>query len=385
MNFSWPKEYLAFRSEVIQFAKANVNSNSFDQDARQIFPMDFWKKCADFGLQGLALPKKYGGPLEEVNFLRALLAMEGFGYGCEDNGLAFGLNAQMWTVQTPILHFGNEEQKEKYLIPMASGDLIGAHALTEPEAGSDVYNMQMSAVKDGDHYILNGKKVLITLAPISDFVLVFANTNPKLGKWGVSAFLVDKNTKGFSQSSKMDKMGMRTIPIGALTFEDCRIPAANRLGKEGAGYSIMNHSLEYDRCCILASQLGAMEKQLERAVKFSKERKQFKQPIGQFQSVANRLVDMKIRLETSRLLLYKTAWLKQNGEPALMESAMLKLHLSEAFVESSLDAIRTFGGKAYLSENGIERDLRDAVGGVLYAGTSDIQRNIIAKLLAHNY
>ncbi len=381
MDFSWPAAYLAYKEEVIKFAKKALNVGLSERDENQSFPRDLWEKCASFGIQGLSLPKKYGGSLEEDSFLRSMLAMEGFGYGCQDNGLAFGLNAQMWTVQTPILHFGTEEQKEKYLIPMAKGEMIGAHALTEPNAGSDVFSMQMTAEKVEGGYLLNGKKHLITLAPICDLVLIFANSNPKYGKWGISGFLVEKDTKGFKASTKKSKMGMRTIPIGDLELENCFVPTENRLGGEGAGYSIVNHSLEYDRCCILASQLGAMERQLENAITYAKERQQFNQAISQFQSVSNRIADMKLRLETARLLLYKTAWLKQKGESATMETALLKLHLSESFVASSIDSIRTYGGLAYLSENGIERDLRDAMGGVLYAGTSDIQRNIISKFL----
>ena len=381
MNFAWPDEYLSYQQQLIQFAKSELNVDTLSRDESQTFPMDLWKKSATFGIQGLSVPKAYGGAMEEVNFLRALLAMEGLGYACEDNGLAFGLNAQMWTVQTPIVHFGNEAQKQKYLRAMAAGEMIGSHALTEPNAGSDIFSMKMRAEKVTDGYLLNGKKVLITLAPICDFALVFANSNPKMGKWGVSAFLVDKGTPGFKQSEKKSKMGMRCIPIGELEFNDCLIPAENLLGSEGLGFSILNHSLEYDRCCILASQLGAMERQLERAIEFVKNRKQFGQPVGQFQSVSNRIADMKLRLETSRLLLYKTAWLKENGKTAMLEAALLKLQLSESFVASSLDAMRTHGGLSYLTESGIEKDLRDAVGGVLYAGTSDIQRNIISKLL----
>ncbi len=381
MDFSWPEEYLDYKKQVTQFANTALNEGAVERDASQEFPNDLWKKCAAFGIQGLALPKAYGGTLEEVDFMRAMLAMEGFGYGCPDNGLAFGLNAQMWTVQTPILHFGNEAQKEKFLPAMASGEMIGAHALTEPNAGSDVFSMEMSAEKVENGYLLNGKKCLITFAPICGFVLVLAKSNPKLGKWGVSAFLVEKNTPGFHQSERKDKMGMRCIPIGDLEFEDCLVPTENLLGSEGLGFSILNHSLEYDRCCILASQLGTMERQLEEAVAFAKKRIQFDQAIGKFQSVSNRIADMKLRLETSRLLLYKTAWIKQHGDSAMMEAALLKLHMSESFITSSLDTMRTFGGKSYLSDNGVERNLRDAIGGVLYAGTSDIQRSIIAKLL----
>ncbi len=381
MDFSWPKEYLEYKERVIEFAKSELNNNVVDRDKGEIFSSEDWIKCARFGIQGLAVPKNLGGGLEEVDFMRAILAMEGFGYACEDNGLAFGLNAQMWTVQTPILHFGSEKQKQKYLPAMAKGELIGAHALTEPAAGSDIFSMQLAAKKVEGGYVLNGEKHLITLAPICDFVLVFANSKPELGKWGVSAFLIDKETVGFKRGERKTKMGMRTIPFGELEFKDCFISEDCLLGKEGLGFSILNHSLEYDRCSILASQLGAMERQLDKAIAYAKEREQFGKSISNFQSVTNRLADMKLRLETSRLLLYKTAWLKKNGKPAMMEAALLKLHLSESFVTSSMDAMRTFGGISYLNENGIERNLRDAIGGILYAGTSDIQRNIISKLL----
>jgi alkylation response protein AidB-like acyl-CoA dehydrogenase len=221
----------------------------------------------------------------------------------------------------------------------------------------------------------------VTLAPVADVALVFVSTNPAAGKWGVSAFVVERTTPGVRASEMQHKMGLRTVPIGELHFEDCVVPESARLGPEGAGVSIATHSLEVERCCILASQLGAMERQLQRSIEYARSRKQFGQAIGKFQSVSNRVADMKVRLETARLLLYKVAWLVERGQPAMMEAAMLKLYLSEAFVESGMDAIRIHGGVGYLSETGVERDLRDAVGGVLYAGTSDIQRNIIARLL----
>ena len=382
MNFAHSPEQLAFYDRVRAFAEAELNGDVYADDHAQRFPRERWERCAHFGIQGLSVPGRYGGSTEEVDFVRALLGMEALGYGCRDNGLAFALNAQMWTVQVPIRDFGSEEQKQRYLPTMAAGRLIGAHALTEPEAGSDVLSMQLHAERQEDgSYLLNGEKRYITLGPVADVVLVFAKTRPELGAWGMSAFLVDRGTPGFTQSEKHDKMGLRTVPIGSLTFTDCRVPATALLGKEGMGYAITNHSLEYDRCAILASQLGAMQRQLEEAVAFARERKQFGQPVGKFQSVSNRLVDMKVRLETARLLLHKVAWLKESGKSAALESAMLKLYLSEAFVASSLDAIRTRGGDAYLGGGGVERDLRDAIGGLLYAGTSDIQRNIIAKLL----
>lgn len=381
MDFSFTDQQLQLKNDFSRFAKKQLNSSVLDGDKNSIFSYEDWQKCADFGVQGLAVPPKYGGYKTELDLISATLAMEGLGYGCNDNGLPFALSAQMWTVQLPIARFGTDKQKEKYLPQLASGKTIACHALTEPNAGSDVFSLGTTATKVEGGYILNGSKCLITLAPVANLALVFATINPKLGKWGVTAFLIEKGTEGFSASPSKDKMGLRTVPIGDLYFKDCFIPQENILGKEGAGWSITNHSLEHDRCSILASQLGAMEFQLEKSIEFVKNRKQFGKSIGEFQSVSNRIADMKLRLETSRLLLYKVAWIKDQGKSAMLESALLKLQLSESFVMSSFDTIRNYGGYGYLSDNEIERDLRDAIGGVIYAGTSDIQKNIIAKLL----
>ncbi|MCL4167928.1 UNVERIFIED_CONTAM: hypothetical protein GTU68_038381, partial [Idotea baltica] len=340
MDFSWSEAYTAYKEKITRFAKEELNDDVIARDHTGEFSMENWKKCADFGIQGLSVPKVFGGTDEEVDILKSMLAMEGFGYGCKDNGLALALNAQMWTVQLPIAEFGSDEIRNRFLPDLTSGKKIACHALTEPEAGSDIYSMASTAKKVEGGYILNASKRLITFAPIADVALVFANINPKLGKWGVTAFLVEKDTPGMTASPVRDKMGMRTVPIGELEFKDCFIPEENRLGAEGAGFSIMNHSLEYDRSCILASQLGTMERQLEETIAFVKSRKQFGQAIGKFQSVSNRIADMRLRLETSRLLLYKVAWLKNQGKSALLEAAMLKLHLGESFVQSSLDAIR---------------------------------------------
>ncbi|WP_178989428.1 acyl-CoA dehydrogenase family protein [Winogradskyella schleiferi] len=381
MNFSWTSEQKDFRDKIVAFAKTHLNTDTVERDQGLSFSRELWEKCADFGIQGLSVPKKYGGKFEDIDLLTATLAMEGLGYGCNDNGLAFALNAQMWTVQLPLYEFGTEDQREKFLRPMVNGTKIGAHGLTEPNAGSDVFSMNTHAKKVEGGYILNGQKRLITFGPEADLALVFANINPKIGKWGVTGFIVEKGTKGFTQGPNKSKMGLRTVPIGDLFFEDCFVPEENRLGKEGAGWAITSYSLEYDRCSILASQLGAMERQLETSIDFVKERQQFGKPISTFQSVSNRIADMKLRLETSRLLLYKVAWLKNEGDSAMLDAALLKLQLSESFITSSLDTIRNHGGSGFLTEHGVERDLRDAIGGVLYAGTSDIQRNIISQLL----
>ncbi|MFT6269795.1 MAG: alkylation response protein AidB-like acyl-CoA dehydrogenase [Alphaproteobacteria bacterium] len=381
MDFSWSKEQQAVKDSVIEFAKTELSSDVLARDEAGIFPMDLWKKCADFGIQSMSVPSQFNSSKKDTEFMNAMLAMEGFGYACSDNGLCFALNTQMWTVQLPIMHFGNDQQKEKYLPALCKGEIIGCHAMTEPEFGSDNYNMQASASKCDGGYVLNGKKVYITLGPIADIVIVFATTDLSLGKWGISAFIVEKGTPGFVQNPVQSKMGLRTVPIGELEFTDCFIPEENRLGPEGSGVGQSLSCLEWERCCILASQLGAMERQLEECLSYARKRKQFGKRIGKFQSISNRIVEMRLRLETSRLLLYKVAWLKKEGKNAMLEAAMLKLHLSECFLESSLDAIRINGARGYLSEYEIERDLRDSIGGVIYAGTSDIQRNIVAGIL----
>ena len=379
MDFSWTEEQMAYKKAVVEFAQKELNLEMVERDREGRFSRALWQKCADFGITALPIPEKYGGA--EADILTSMLTMEGLGYGCKDNGLIFGMNAQLWSVQMPILAFGSEEQKEKYLPKLCSGELIGAHGMTEPDTGSDAYSLRTRAERVAGGYVLNGSKMFVTNAPIADMAVVFATVDPKRGMWGVTGFLVDMGTPGFSVSKHIEKMGLRTSPMGELVMENCFIPEENRLGSEGAGSRIFNHSMEWERSCILASNLGAMERQLETSITYARERSQGGQPIGKYQSVANRIVDMKVRLETARLLLYKVAWLKKIGKPAVMEAAMAKLYMSEMFVASGLDAIRTMGGYGYMTEFEVERDLRDAIGGTIYSGTSDIQRNIIARLL----
>ena len=380
MDFAWSEEQIAFKQRVIKFAQENLNGDIIERDYQGMFSQENWRKCAEFGIQGMCIPEAYSGS-PALDIMTAVLGMEGLGYGCEDNGLTLALNAQMWTVQILLLQFGTQAQKQRYLPLLCNGDWIGVHALSEPNSGSDVYSLKTTAKKCEGGYILNGLKKFVTCAPICDLAIVFATLDPSLGKWGITTFLVERSSPGFSTSAVKEKMGLRTAPFGEIIFEDCFVPEENRLGPEGAGFSFSHNSLEYDRCFNLASELGAMEKQLEETIAYAKSREQYGQAIGKFQSVSNRIAEMKLRLETARLLLYKVAWLKDQGKPAMLEAALLKLHLSECFVASGLDAIRIHGGNGYLTEYGVERNLRDAIGGVIYAGTSDIQRNIIASLL----
>lgn len=380
MDFSWTEEELALRDRVAAFA-ATLNDDALARDREGVFAHEAWMRCAEFGMQSMPIPSEYNSSGIDTDLLSAVLAMEAFGYGCRDNGLSTALAAQMWTVQRPISEHGTEEQKRRYLPLMCSGEIIGAHCVSEFEAGSDHLAMETKATPADGGYVLNGAKRWITLGPISDLALVFATTDPSKGRWGLTAFLVETDSPGCERRPVRDKMGLRTVPMGDVIFEDCFVPEANRLGPEGAGATISNGALAVERCFILSSQIGNMEYQLERSIEYAKTRRQFGQPIGKFQSVSNRIADMKLKLETTRLLLYRTGWKIAQGQKVTLDSALLKLHLSESLVESSLDAIRIHGARGYVSETGVEKDLRDAVGSVIYAGTSDIQRLLIARLL----
>ncbi len=379
MDFSWSPEQLQFRRAVSEFAAGSLN---VDVDARTRdgeFRRDLWKACADFGLLGLPVPAEYGGSAQDLP--TAVLAMEALGYGCRDQGLLFSLHAHLWAVVMPVLAFADAGVRARLLPGLIDGTLIGAHAISEPEAGSNGYAMRATATKVGDDYVLNGTKTWVTNAPIADVFVVFATVNAKRGMFGVTGFLIEKGTPGLRVSAPFRKMGLTTSPMSEVLLDDCRVPASHRLGKEGQGAAIFNHSMGWERSCILASQLGGMEHQLDQALTYAKTREQFGKPIGDFQLVASKLVDMKLRLETSRLLLYRTAWKQTQGEDITADAAMVKLYLSEAAVQSALDAIQIHGGNGYMAEYGVERDLRDAVGGRLYSGTSEIQRLIIARAM----
>jgi alkylation response protein AidB-like acyl-CoA dehydrogenase len=379
MDFSLGPEDLEFRARVIRFAQNELNGDLIERDRESRFSREAWNKCAAFGIQGLPIPEEYGGSASDI--MTTTVAMEALGYGCKDNGLLFSIHAQMWSLEMPLLLFGTEEQKQRYLPGLCDGSIIGVHGMTEPDSGSDAFSLKTRAEKRGDRYVLNGSKIFITNAPIADVVLVFANESPDKGIGGISAFLVEKGTPGFTVSRHIEKMGLRTSPFGELVFQDCEIPAENRVGKMGIGVALFSSSMEWERAAILGSTVGAMERTLETCVRYSKERKQFGKPIGKFQAISQKIADMKIRLETCRLILYKVAWLKKQGKKAHMEAAIAKVYISEAAVKSNLDAIQIHGGYGFTTEFELERELRDSIGGTLYSGTSEIQREIIARWL----
>ena len=379
MDFGLSEPQVELRASAIEFARSELGGRLEQRDLDCAFSREDWQKCARFGVQGMAVPEAYGGRGKDL--MSNFLMMEGLGYGCRDNGLTFALNAQFVGVVTTLLEAGDEAQKQRYLRGVCDGSLIGAHAMTEPEAGSDAFSLTTRFERVADGYVLNGHKCFITLAPTADFFLVFATDAPELGHWGVSLFVVDRETPGLETTGAQSKMGLRTTPMGELRLQNCQVGEEALIGEEGSGAAIFNAGQDMERAAILASQIGAMDYQLERAIEYARSREQFGQPIGNFQSVSNRIAEMKVRLEASRLLAYKAVWSIVQREPSTMNAAIANYVLAESFVQSSLDAIMIHGGRGYLTEHGVERDLRDAVGGPLYGGTSDIQRNIIARQL----
>ncbi|MGV3710752.1 MAG: acyl-CoA dehydrogenase family protein [Gemmatimonas sp.] len=382
MDLSWSAEQRTLRDAILEFGKRELQDDVYTRDKNGTFSRELWKKCAEIGIQGVPIPEEYGGA--GLDPLTAVLALETLGYVCHDGGLCFGLNAQLWSVQMPILRFGSEAQKQKYLPRMCSGEWIGAHGMSEPGSGSDAFALSTRADACEGGYRLTGSKTFVSNAPDADFFIIFATIEREKGVLGITGFLVDRDTPGLSVGKSIEKMGLKTSPMAEVFLENCFVPTEARLGREGRAAGIFNDSMEWERGCLLASEVGTMQRQLEKCIMYARERKQFGQSISSFQSVSNRIADMKTRVDAARLMVYNAVWTKQHGAPpAVVASAAsaAKLFASEALVQSSLDAVQIHGGYGFTTEYGVERELRDAVGSRLYSGTSDIQRAIIARSL----
>ncbi len=350
-----------------------------ERDRASTFFAEAWKACAARGLTGMLVPEHLGG--RGLDPVTATLELEGLGKGCRDNGLGFALASQILSFTDAILRFGSDTQRQQILPGVCDGSIVGAFCITEPGSGSDAYAMEATAVLDGDHYVLDGHKTHITLAPVADLAIVFAKTNPAAGAWGISAFIVHTDRPGVTRTELHEKMGLRTTPFGDLLLDGYRAPVADRLGPEGAGVSIFTTSMEAERGLIFATQLGAAERVIDEAIERARTREAFGQPIGGFQAVSHRIADMKVTHELARLQLYKTAARIDAGETATLDAAMSKLVASEAIADIGLAAARVHGARGYMTDHEVEREVRDALGGLVYSGTSDIQKNLIARLL----
>jgi L-prolyl-PCP dehydrogenase len=377
MEFSLTSEQIERQRRIRDWAEASLNGELEARERGRTFNRDGWRSSAQLGLPGLVAPSRYGGA--ELDPVSTTSALEALGRGCHDNGFSFALNAHLWGCVNPLAAFGTEEQKAAYLPKLASGEWIGALGATEREAGSDVFSLRMRATKRDDAYVLAGGKTLITNAPVADVHIVLASVDPQRGAFGLTAFIVERGTPGLEVSERIDKMGLSTAQMGEVTLKDCVVPARNRLGAEGAGLGIFNHVMEWERGFIMAFAVGAMERRLEACLAYARQRRQFDQPIAQFQAIADRLVEMRVRWETSRLMLYRFAWLKREKRSAPAEAAMTKLAISEAWVRSCEDAMRIHGGYGYLTATGVERELRDALGSLYYSGTAEMQRRVVAR------
>jgi alkylation response protein AidB-like acyl-CoA dehydrogenase len=380
MDFAFTEEQQSLRENIIRFAQEQLNDSVVERDREQRFSPELWRRCGEIGLQGLPVPEQYGG--SGLDALSSAIALEAFGYGCHDGGLVFALCAHLLSCVVPLCQYGNEEQKQRYLPGLCNGDLIGVHAMTEPGSGSDAFALRTKAEAHGSGFRINGTKTFISNAPIADLVIVFAMTDTKKGYYGgVTAFLVQSDTPGFVVSQKFEKMGLRTSPIGELVFEDVLVPAEAVLGGIGAGSTLFTQAMDWERICLFASHIGTMERLLEQAITYARTRTQFKQRIGKFQAISHRIVDMKVQLEAARLLTYRAAWRLGRVKNVSMDAAMAKLFVSESLVKAALDTVQIHGGYGYMTEYELERALRDAVGSTIYSGTSEMQRNIIARWL----
>jgi alkylation response protein AidB-like acyl-CoA dehydrogenase len=347
---------------------------------RDLFPAASWRTCGEALLHGLPVPREYGG--QGADLLTTALALEAFAAACCDEGLSFSICAHMQTCALPISHFGSDDQKRRYLPDLCRGTLVGGNATTEPESGSDAFSMQTTAVREGKGYRLQGQKCFVTNGPVADLLVVYAMTNQKFRQFGgLSVFLVETSREGVRRGAPMDKIGLRTAPWCDFQLDGCWVPAENRLGEEGAGMEIFSQAMQWERLLISMLALGRMADTLERCLEYCRSRRQFGRPLGKHQAVAEKLVDMKADLETSRLLLYRAAWLQDQGEKALLETSLAKLVVTESRLRSALHAIQVHGARGCLPEFGIERELRNAVPGTISSGTSEVQRMIIARCL----
>ena len=377
MHFELNEEQKLIRKMVRDFADNEVKPIAQQIDKEQRFPMENFRKMGELGFFGLPFPEEYGGMGgDSVSYA---IALEEISRACGSTGITFV--AQTSLAASPIYRFGNEEQKQKFLAPLARGEKIGSFGLTEPEAGSDAGATKTTAVLDGDAWVINGQKNFITNGSIADIVVFTAKTDPTMGTHGISSFIVEKGTPGFRPGRDEDKMGLCGSVTSELFFEDCRIPQENLLGNEGEGFKQFLVTLDAGRIGIGAMALGLAQAAFEAALKYSQEREQFGQPICNFQAIQWMLADMATEIDAARLMVYRAAWLKDQGAHFTKEAAMAKLYASEVAERVCFKAIQIHGGYGYMREYDVERFYRDQRLCTIGEGTSEIQRLVIARVL----
>lgn len=379
MQFQLSEAHVMIRDTARQFALDELAPSVLDRDEKELFPYEAVKKMGELGFMGMMVAEKYGGAgLDTVAYV---LALEEIGKVDASACVIMSVNNSLvcWGLET----YGTEEQKQKYLIDLAAGRKLGAFALSEPEAGSDATNQRTTASRDGDFYVLNGTKNFITNGANADVVLVMAATDRTKGPKGISAFIVEKGTPGYSVAKKERKMGIRSSDTVSLAFEDCRIRASNRIGEEGLGIKFALKTLDGGRIGIATQALAIAEASLEASIKYSKERKAFEKPIAELQAIQFKIADMATNIEAARGLIMNAAVLKDQQQPYGPAAAMAKLFASRVAVECALEAVQIHGGYGYMREYHVERYLRDAKITEIYEGTSEIQKIVISRALLH--
>lgn len=375
MKFELTDEQKMLQSMVREFALNEVEPTAAERDEEERFDREIFDKMAELGLTGIPWPEKYGGI--GADYVSYVIAVEELSRVCASTGVT--LSAHVSLASWPIYQYGTEEQKQNFLRRLAEGSAIGAYALSEPGAGSDVAGMKMTAKKDGDDYILNGSKVWITNGGVADIYVVFAKTDPDAKHRGISAFIVEKGTEGFSFGKKEKKLGIRSSPTTELIFENCRIPKENLLGEEGEGFKIAMTTLDGGRSGIAAQAVGIAQGALDASIAYAKEREQFGKPIAHNQGISFKLADMATEIEASRLLTYRAAWLESEGLPYSEASAMAKLYAGDTAMRTTVEAVQIFGGYGYTKDYPVERYMRDAKITQIYEGTNEIQRLVIGR------
>ena len=377
MNFQLSEEHGMIRKMVRDFAKSEVEPTAAQRDEEQHFDRAIFDKMAELGLTGIPWPEEYGGIGSD--FLAYCIAVEELSR--VDASIGVTLSAHTSLAGWPVYKFGTEEQKQKYLRPMAQGEKIGAYGLTEPGSGSDAGGMKTTARLNGDHYVINGSKIFITNGGIADIYIVFASTDQTQKTKGITAFIVESDFPGFSVGKKENKLGIRSSPTTEIIFEDCSVPVENVLGNVGEGFKIAMMTLDGGRNGIAAQAVGIAQGALDAATNYAKERVQFGKPISAQQGVGFKLADMATSIEASRLLTYQAAWLESDGLPYGKESAMSKLLAGDTAMKVTTEAVQVFGGYGYTKDYPVERYLRDAKITQIYEGTQEIQRLVISRML----
>ncbi|EMI9088120.1 MULTISPECIES: acyl-CoA dehydrogenase AcdA [Bacillus] len=377
MHFKLSEEHEMIRKMVRDFAKNEVAPTAAERDEEERFDRALFDQMAELGLTGIPWPEEYGGIGSD--YLAYVIAVEELSRVCASTGVT--LSAHTSLAGWPIFKFGTEEQKQKFLRPMAEGKKIGAYGLTEPGSGSDAGGMKTIAKRDGDHYILNGSKIFITNGGIADIYVVFALTDPESKQRGTSAFIVESDTPGFSVGKKESKLGIRSSPTTEIMFEDCRIPVENLLGEEGQGFKVAMQTLDGGRNGIAAQAVGIAQGALDASVEYARERHQFGKPIAAQQGIGFKLADMATDVEAARLLTYQAAWLESEGLPYGKESAMSKVFAGDTAMKVTTEAVQVFGGYGYTKDYPVERYMRDAKITQIYEGTQEIQRLVISRML----